>query len=155
MQPSGPQVIRVDPNTLLIICFRCGKHHPTAIEDIRATHTFRITCNCGQPYQFGGRERRRYTRKSVQLAGSLLDIETRECLDAITISNLSVSGLSLTTQQQPMQVDNKFIILFHLDDDDQTLMEESIVIRNLITAHQAGAELIESYSFDLDFYLNP
>ena len=155
MPPSGPQVIRVDAKTLLIICFRCGKQHPTAIADIQAVFKFRITCSCGQPYQFGGSERRHYTRKAVQLDGSLIDTETGDRLDTITITDLSISGVRLTTEQHLVQVGDTYLITFYLDDTDKTLVEESIIIRNLVTAHQAGAELIESYSFDLDFYLNP
>ena len=155
MPPSAPKLRRVDDNTLSLTCFRCGKQHQLCLKEIKAAYTFRMRCSCGQPYQFGKPERREHERKTLSLPGVLLDVETSQHIDDITVTSLSQRGFSIRTQQRQLQVGEAFIISLRLDDEQKTQLEESIIIRSVTTHQEAGAELIESYCFDLDVYLNP
>jgi hypothetical protein len=103
------------------------------------------------------RERRRFERKAVQMSGALLDQQTQVNLATVTILDLSLGGVGFVSPQRAIKMEERFTLIFRLDDDCRTTIREDIVVRSVTDSQHVGAEFLyqEHYNFDLDFYLAP
>ena len=72
---------------------------------------------------------RRHCRVHVHLPGRLLQLRTREEVEAIVVTSLSVTGLGFVTAPgASVRVGDKYEVVFVLDDEDQSVLFEEIVI---------------------------
>ena len=72
---------------------------------------------------------RRHCRVHVHLPGRLLQLRTREEVEPIVVTSLSVTGLGFVTAPgASVRVGDKYEVVFVLDDEDQSVLFEEIVI---------------------------
>jgi hypothetical protein len=72
---------------------------------------------------------RRHCRVHVHLPGRLLQLRTREEVEPIVVTSLSVTGLGFVTAPgASVRVGDKYEVVFALDDEDQSVLFEEIVI---------------------------
>ena len=72
---------------------------------------------------------RRHCRVHVHLPGRLLQLRTREEVEPIVVTSLSVTGLGFVTAPgASVRVGDKYEVVFMLDDEDQSVLFEEIVI---------------------------
>ena len=72
---------------------------------------------------------RRHCRVHVHLPGRLLQLRTREEVEPIVVTSLSVTGLGfVTTPSVSIRAGDKYEVVFVLDDEDQSVLFEEIVI---------------------------
>jgi len=112
------------------------------------------TCRCGAIFA-AYFDLRRHLRKAVQLRGTLGDLQTGAPVCDIVISSLSVHGLGFAFAATLCpHVGERYTTSFRLDDADQSLIQESIIIRRLLGL-TAGATFYpdEQYNYALDFYV--
>ena len=98
---------------------------------------------------------RRHCRVHVHLPGRLLQLRTRAYVEPIMVTSLSVTGLGLITLPTvPVQVGDKYEVVFELDDEDQSILFEEIVITR-VRGVQAGAAFSPSHyaNDDLMFFV--
>jgi uncharacterized Zn-finger protein len=96
---------------------------------------------------------RRYARITVALPGKLFQLNTRQTLDTLTVTSLSVDGMGfLTTQPLLGQPGERYDIVFCLNDKDRSLVFEEIVIAR-IDGQMVGATFFHhaSYKPEPDF----
>jgi RecJ-like exonuclease len=74
-------------------------------------------------------ELRRHCRVHVHLPGRLLQLHTREEVEPIVVTSLSVTGLGFVTAPGvSVRLRDKYEVVFMLDDEDQSVLFEEIVI---------------------------
>src|SRR3954447_7412058 len=72
---------------------------------------------------------RRHCRVHVHLPGRLLQLRTREEVEPIVVTSLSVTGLSfVTTPGASVRMGEKYEVVFVFDDEEQSILFEEIVI---------------------------
>jgi hypothetical protein len=72
---------------------------------------------------------RRHCRLHVHLPGRLLQLRTREEVESIVVTSLSVTGLGFVTAPGvSVRVGDKYEVVFVLDDEDQSVLFEEIII---------------------------
>jgi hypothetical protein len=102
-------------------------------------------------------ENRKYHRKSVNIPGKLLDVDSKEEIAEIRVTSLSVDGFGFVMVSQcDIRIDDVFEITFKLDEIVNIDVSEKIIVKRADDYH-IGAEFYEKgkYSFELDFYLTP
>lgn len=147
--------LRTARDTYRIMCNSCGRAMEWRYHQIPREHRkFKVTCTCGHVSRVAC-ERRRDTRKPVNIAGYLFAYTTKVQCDDITIVDLSCGGIAFTTEQLELQVGDQFTVGFFLDDATAAWIEQDVEVRSVQGSRQAGAAFInpELYSVDLDFYL--
>ena len=100
-------------------------------------------------------EFRRHCRVRVNLPGRLLQLHTRAEVEPIMVTSLSVTGLGfITLPTVPVQVGDKYEVVFELDDEDQSILFEEIVITR-VRGVRAGAAFSPSHhaNDDLMFFV--
>jgi hypothetical protein len=98
---------------------------------------------------------RRHCRVHVHLPGRLLQLRTRVYVEPIMVTSLSVTGLGfITLPTAPVQVGDKYEVVFELDDEDQSILFEEIVITR-VRGVRAGAAFSPSHyaNDDLMFFV--
>ncbi len=77
-------------------------------------------------------EFRRHRRVRVHLPGKLLQLRTREYVEPIVVTSISMDGLGfIATPKVPIHVGDKYEVVFVLDDEDQSILFEEILIRRV------------------------
>src|SRR5262245_28097931 len=98
---------------------------------------------------------RRRCRVHVHLPGRLLQLRTREEVEPIVITSLSVTGMGFVTAPgASVRVGNKYEVVFVLDDEDHSVLFEEIVITR-VRGTRAGAAFSPSHdaNHDLIFFV--
>lgn len=98
---------------------------------------------------------RRHCRLHVHLPGRLLQLRTREAVEPIVITSLSVTGLGFVTAPgASARVGDKYEVVFVLDDEDQSVLFEEIVITR-VRGTRVGAAFSPSHyaNHDLIFFV--
>jgi hypothetical protein len=98
---------------------------------------------------------RRHCRVHVHLPGRLLQLRTREEVEPIVVTSLSVTGLGfMTAPGQSICVGDKYEVVFVLDDEEQSVLFEEIVITR-VHGTQVGAVFSPSHyaNQDLIFFM--
>jgi hypothetical protein len=98
---------------------------------------------------------RRHCRVHVHLPGRLLQLRTREEVEPIVVTSLSMTGLGFVTAPgASVRVGDKYEVVFVLDDENQSVLFEEIVI---IRGHgtRVGAAFSPSHyaNHDLIFFM--
>lgn len=115
-----------------ITCLACGVKRTVNMStygDDIGGKTLNAQCRtCSAVFQ-ATFEFRRHRRVHVHLPGKLLQLRTREYVEPIVVTSLSVHGLGfIAAPKVPVHVGEKYEIVFVLDDEDQSIMFEEIVI---------------------------
>lgn len=118
--------------------------------------SWEISCACGCAVQ-ARREQRRFPRKAVRLSGTLFEANTLIPLATLTVTHVSLDGIAFVTHWSDIQVDQAFTVLFRLDDERQSVLQEGVVVRTRQPTGVIGAAFDNPnrYNFHLDFYLPP
>lgn len=158
---QGMETARVylDANrTGIITCLACGikrSQDMTAYGDDIGGKTLPVKCRACASIFYVTFECRRHRRLQVHLPGKLLQLRTRERVDTIVVTSLSVTGLAFVTRPDVvLHRGEKYEVVFVLDDAEQSVIFEEIVIqrryRNIV-----GAEFCtqEQYDGELGFYI--
>ncbi len=98
---------------------------------------------------------RRHCRVHVHLPGRLLQLRTREEVEPIVVTSLSVTGLAFVTAPgASVGMGDKYEVVFVLDDGDQSVLFEEIVITR-VRGTRIGAVFSPSYyaNHDLIFFV--
>jgi hypothetical protein len=98
---------------------------------------------------------RRHCRVHVHLPGRLLQLRTREEVEPIVVTSLSVTGLGFVTAPgASVRMGDKYEVVFILDDEDQSVLFEEIVITR-VRGTRVGAAFSPSHyaNHDLIFFL--
>jgi len=98
---------------------------------------------------------RRHCRVHVHLPGRLLQLRTREEVEPIVVTSLSVAGLGFVTAPgASVRVGDKYEVVFVLDDEDQSVLFEEIVIVR-VRGTRVGATFSASHyaNHDLIFFV--
>jgi len=153
---STAPVLRNSPTTCVVTCKQCGQRTTLGLAQLQDCYTLPVTCACGHVTRLV-RERRRFERKAVKLAGELVDIRTQVPLAKVNLLDLSLGGVRFVSHQRDVKMEDRFTLIFRLDDACQTTIREDIVVRNVTDSQHVGAEFLckETYNFELDFYLTP
>jgi hypothetical protein len=91
----------------------------------------------------------------VHLPGRLLQLRTREEVEPIVVTSLSVTGLGfVTTPSVSIGAGDKYEVVFVLDDEDQSVLFEEIVITRVRGAKIGAVFSPSSYAnHDLIFFM--
>jgi hypothetical protein len=98
---------------------------------------------------------RRHCRVHVHLPGRLLQLRTREEVEPIVVTSLSVAGLGFVIAPgAPVRVGDKYEVVFVLDDEEQSVLFEEIVITR-VHGIRVGAAFSASHyaNHDLIFFM--
>ena len=98
---------------------------------------------------------RRHGRVHVHLPGRLLQLRTREEVEPIVVTSLSMKGLGFVTAPgMSIGVGDKYEVVFVLDDEDQSVLFEEIVITR-VRGTRVGASFSPSHyaNHDLIFFV--
>jgi hypothetical protein len=142
--------------TAPITCPQCGKSKTIDLTPFHAVRqAVKVACPCRATFEVFF-ENRRDPRRAVTLPAQLLHPETGAVMADVTITSLSLSGVSFTPAlPDRVQPGDRLRIVFVLDDASQAAIDKSLIIR-YVQADKTGAEFVEhGYHYDLDFYLMP
>jgi len=98
---------------------------------------------------------RRHCRVHVHLPGRLLQLRTREEVEPIVVTSLSVTGVGFVTAPgASVRIGDKYEVVFVLDDEDQSVLFEEIVITR-VRGTRVGAAFSASHhaNHDLIFFV--
>ncbi len=98
---------------------------------------------------------RKHCRVHVHLPGRLLQLRTREEVEPIVVTSLSVTGLGFVTAPGvSVCVGDKYEVVFVFDDEDQSVLFEEIVITR-VHGTEVGAVFSPSHyaNHDLIFFM--
>ena len=139
----------------MITCLACGVKRSINMNkygDDIGGKTFNAECRTCTAVFRATFEFRRHCRLHVHLAGRLLQLRTREEVEPIVVTSLSVTGLAFVTAPGvSVRVGDKYEVVFVLDDEDQSVLFEEIVIARVrgtrvgaafSPAHDANHDLI-------------
>ena len=98
---------------------------------------------------------RRHCRVHVHLPGRLLQLRTREEVEPIVVTSLSVTGLGfVTTPSVSIRAGDQYEVVFVLDDEDQSVLFEEIVITRVRGTRVGAAFSASQYAnHDLIFFV--
>jgi len=158
---QGMETTRVylDANrTGIITCLGCGAKRSVnlaAYGDDIGGRALRAQCNTCASIFAVTFECRRHRRLNVHLPGKLLQLRTRERVDTIVVTSLSVTGIGFVTRPDvALRKGERYEVVFVLDDEDHSVIFEEIVVqrqhRNVV-----GADFCmqEQYRGELGFYI--
>ncbi|MGE3539387.1 MAG: hypothetical protein AB7N91_18385 [Candidatus Tectimicrobiota bacterium] len=115
-----------------ITCLSCGVKRTINMRsygDDLGGKTLNAQCRTCQAVFQATFEFRRHRRVRVHLPGKLLQLRTREYVEPIVVTSLSMNGLGfIAAPKVPVCVGDKYEIVFVLDDEDQSVLFEEIVI---------------------------
>jgi hypothetical protein len=147
----GIAIIRVyldDQRHGVVTCLYCGIKRPimTAQDHQPIQHlrgkAFHVKCGaCHRVFALRF-DVRRQAPVTVALPGKLLQLNTRQPLDTLTVTSLSVDGMGfLTTQPLRGHPGERYDVVFGLNDKDRSLVFEEIVIAR-IDGQMVGATFV-------------
>lgn len=100
-----------------------------------------ISCSCNSAIPISV-DFRKYHRKDTNLDGVYTNLANEKEKGKIRVMNLSMNGIGFTLQkQEAFSVGDQLELRFHLDDDNQSEIKVTGIIRH-ITGHNAGCEFI-------------
>jgi hypothetical protein len=113
-----------------------------------------VKCNCGYSFTIV-LEYRKYYRKTVNIPGKLVHIQTGEDIAEIVVTSISVVGVGFELKSTgSVTANGVYYIVFTLDDSLESMIREAIVVKR-VNGNIIGAEFCdqEKYNYELDFYI--
>ena len=146
-------------NQATFICPKCEKTKTvdvTKYAQLDQTVKVKSTCACGHTWTSVLEKRKQY-RKGVNLVGIYIHIVDGKEVDKgnMTIVDLSAGGVKLKLNvARDFNPDDLLKIEFRLDDKKRTLMNKTVIVRN-VSGSYVGAAFSGSDAYDpvLGFYL--
>ena len=141
-----------------ITCLACGVKRSVNMStygDNLGGKTFNAQCRACTAVFRATFDFRRHCRVHVHLPGRLLQLRTREEVEPIVVTSLSVTGLGFVTAPgTSVRVGDKYEVVFVLDDEDQSVLFEEIVITR-VRGTRVGAAFSASHyaNHDLIFFV--
>jgi hypothetical protein len=131
--PSGSTRVYLNANREgTITCLACGVKRSINMSkygDDLGGKTMKAQCRACAAVFHATFDFRRHCRVHVHLPGRLLQLRTREEVEPIVVTSLSVTGLGFVTAPgASVRVGDKYEVVFVLDDEDQSVLFEEIVI---------------------------
>jgi len=115
-----------------ITCLACGVQRSINMSqygDDIGGKTFNAQCRTCAAVFHATFEFRRHCRVHVHLPGRLLQLRTREEVEPIVVTSVSVTGMGfMTASGASVRVGDKYEVVFLLDAEDQSVLFEEIVI---------------------------
>jgi len=109
----------------------------------------RVTCPCGHVHTCLLDKRRKY-RKDSNLPGSFVHlVDGRQAsVGLMAVKDLSESGLKIQlNEQREFEVNDVFLVEFHLDDRHRSLIKKKVIVRNVV-GKNIGAEFVREQDYD-------
>lgn len=145
-------------DTASIRCPDCALVKSIAVGKFRnSRHTLKTRCSCGSTFLVALDFRRHY-RKPTKIIGlySLIAPPSNGG-GQMQVNNISRSGVAFSVSgQHTIQVGQKVLLNFRLDDRKQTELTKKVLVKN-IRDNSIGCEFINPNQIgkDLGFYLQP
>lgn len=134
-------------NVATFVCPKCGKAKRADVSKFTGLDKevkLKAKCGCGHSYS-AKLERRKQTRKEVNLRGAVFDRGRRV---PVKVENLSRSGLKLKlTNRTEFKVGDKVKVEFTLDDPSASKVIREAVVRKKCPG-VAGVEFVTSEHYD-------
>ncbi|MBM3224977.1 MAG: hypothetical protein FJZ47_14400 [Candidatus Tectomicrobia bacterium] len=151
--------VYLEPNyTGVISCLCCGVKRSIDMGEHQGKlvgKTFHLQCStCGGVF-LAIFDRRRHHRLHVHLPGRLVHPDTRQTLENIVVTSLSVNGLRFISRAKTvLQTGDVYEVVFMLDDAEQSMITEDVVIAR-VHGNVIGASFVKqsSYQSEIGFYL--
>lgn len=133
-----------------ITCPYCNLTKQVSVADlIGKTSKVKVRCRCKQTFTFEF-EFRQSHRKKTNLNG-IYEVLSGKGGGRATIEDLSEHGLGfLTSGRNRVQVGQKIMINFSLDDQPQTMLKKRAVIRS-VSDNRVGCEFTRGQATEKDF----
>lgn len=154
-----PKVFIAGNNTATFVCPKCGNVTTTNVAkyaEIKQRVTVKCRCSCGHHFDVALEKRRQY-RKSTDLPGQFFQQLPNGETDkgSLRVVDISSSGLKLKLNvSRRFKEGDKIKVEFRLDDKRRTLMEKTVIVRN-VHNNLVGTSFDPSQADDpnLGFYL--
>lgn len=155
--PDHHKSIVQQDNQTQIVCPFCATSKTLSVEKFKhRQHNLKVKCKCGHGFNVQ-LEFRRHHRKSTELEGAYGVTEASLGGGKIKVLDLSLSGARFEMAgSHTMQVGQKGVLVFTLDDRKKTALKKQVVVRT-VNGNIIGCEFIEDRAFQkaLGFYLLP
>jgi hypothetical protein len=154
--PSLKAFVKPD-DSAMIVCPQCNGAKNVAVRQFRHhLHMLRVKCRCGFHFKVQLEFRRHY-RKPTSLEATY-GLKPPASGGGVTrIVNLSLGGACFEVRGiHDIQVGQKGILLFTLDNRKKTALTKSVLVR-AVNNNRIGCEFADDQAFDkeLGFYLRP
>ena len=146
-------------NTATFVCPECGNTSITDVSKYAAIDkkvTVNCKCVCGHRFSVSLEKRRQY-RKSTDLPGVYYHDKGYGDTDKgiMRVVDISSNGLKLKFNvKRPFQGGEVLKVEFHLDDNQRTLIQREVIVRN-VYENLVGTSFVQNSGDDpaLGFYL--
>jgi hypothetical protein len=153
------KVYITNENKATFICPLCEKTKTVDVSkyaQMNQTVKVKSRCSCGHKWTAVLEKRKQY-RKGAKLSGIYKYVVDGKEMDRGTMKviDLSAGGVKLKLEvNRPFQVGDNLQIEFKLDDKKQTLIQKTVVIRNISDSYYGTAfKDADTYDPVLGFYL--
>lgn len=162
-QGTGTREVRVAPdNTAIVTCPHCGlRYKVNALKVQPRGVPYKLRCKCGKGYSafFEFRENQRrpllvngfYRKvKEVHVRGTIRTVPASEGgLDKMAVRNISRNGIGFVIPTgHDLKEGDKIEVMFKLDDEEQTRVERTAVVRRLAEGNYLGCQFMDVGHFD-------
>ena len=159
MQP-GMKTLRVYLNPGqegVVTCPHCGLGkmiNMSNYQDYFGGKSLKIRCKRCDMSFYVKFDYRQHTRIPVDFPGKLFN-GTQESTDKnVLVTSLSVTGVGfIVSDVSKIKIDDVLAIRFHLDDNDRSIIQESITVRRIQGAFVGAEYCKDAYRYELDFYV--
>ena len=119
--------------------FTCPKCIKTKIVNVSkylyADQPINVKCKCPCGHSFSVfLDRRQFSRENLDLPGEYILYADGKAYfrGQMKVTDLSASGLRITLPEKAkFEIGDQFMISFHLDDEDGSLIEKEVIVRNI------------------------
>jgi len=148
--PITKSYVRPD-KTVVVTCPHCNRQKEVNVGSFKQhKFQFKIKCVCQNVFTAQVEFRQR-VRKNAYLQGTYTNLTRKNISGKMTVKNLSVSGLELTTldSMENFKIDEELKVEFNLDDDHRTEISREVVVRQ-VRKNSVGCEFTEHGNIALD-----
>ena len=140
-------------NFATLVCSRCGNSDEIAVSKL-LHYMYKVRCKCMYVFLIG-MNRRRYARKKTNFIGTY-SLQRSFTNNIISVVDLSREGLGfIRTDQNLLNVSDKRIVSFTLDNREKDIIECTVSIKNIFN-NKVCAEFVDmkgTMRKTLGFYL--
>jgi predicted Zn finger-like uncharacterized protein len=161
-EENTSQSVYVGPdNSATVTCPHCGiRYKVNAGKVTTRGRSSKLRCKCDGSFSifFEYRENPRRdldgkgyyrTIKEVHVRGQYRTVPTSEGFTDMLLRNISRSGIGFVVPTgHELDVGNEVEVMFTLDDEDQTRLERTAVVRRLAEGNYVGCEFMDVGHFD-------
>ncbi len=156
-ETSDSQIVYVRrDNSAIVICPQCGIHYTVNAGKVTTRgRRSKLRCKCGQSFsvffEFREKPRRKlyvqgYYRpiKEVYVRSTARSFTPSEGFVEVLVQNISRTGIGfIVPTGHRLKVDDRVEVMFRLDDEQETRIERSGVVRRLAEGNYLGCEFTD------------